>query len=283
MSESGKVESEPASGQRLRWNGLTHPGRFRKNNEDAFLALNFDAQELRYLGKNGDAGWDRGDFVFAVSDGMGGANAGEFASRIAVQKITELLPKSFSLDAIGVSHGFVDILQELFQGIHDEMTDMSRHYEELRGMGATLSLGWFSPGWLHFCHIGDSRIYYLPAAGGIKQLTHDHSRVGELQRSGKLNEREARNHPDRHVLDQALGGQTASIHPQLGSVGIETGDRFLFCSDGVNLGVWDRRIEELMRQPPARFAELDPANRLVTDSMEESGRDNLTAVVVEVL
>lgn len=275
-------EEKSAPPLAVRWSGMTHPGRYRKSNEDAFLALTFDAREVRYLGKTGEAEVDGGDMVFAVSDGMGGANAGEFASRIAVQKITDLLPKSFKLGAIGVDRGFTDILNELFLRIHKEMTQMSAYYEECRGMGATLSLGWISPGWLHFCHIGDSRIYYLPKGGGLKQLTEDHSHVGWLKRSGKINEREARLHSDRHILQQVLGGKCDQINPQVGSVGFERGDRFVLCTDGVNDGVWDRRIEELVRQPPERFKELDPAHRLVKDSMEESGRDNLTALVVEI-
>lgn len=284
MSDARKTEEvEDPHDLSVTWTGVTHPGRFRQNNEDAFLALTFNAEELQYLGKTGTAGLDRGDFVFAVSDGMGGANAGEFASRIAVQKITELLPKTFKLAAYGMQRGFSEILPELFQRIHKEMTQMSAYYEECRGMGATLSLGWISPGWMHFCHIGDSRIYYLPKDGGRRQITEDHTHVGWLQRKGKINEREARNHPERNILQQVLGGKCLKIDPQVGSVGFERGDRFVFCSDGINDGVWDRRIEELMRNPPPRFAELDPANRLVKDSMEESGRDNLTAVVVEIV
>lgn len=266
----------------VNWTGLTHPGRFRQNNEDAFLALTFNMEGLQYLGKSGAEKLDKGDFVFAVSDGMGGANAGEFASRIAVQKIAELLPKSFKLAAYGMQRGFSDILVELFQRIHKEMTQMSAYYEECRGMGATLSLGWISPGWLHFCHIGDSRIYYLPKDGGRKQITDDHTHAGWMYRSGKINEREARNHPERNILQQVLGGKCLKIEPQVGSVGIESGDRLVFCTDGIVDGVWDRRIEELLRNPPPRFKDLSPADRLVQDALEESGRDNLTAVVVEI-
>ena len=269
----------------LRWSGVTDAGRFRKNNEDAFLALNFDAQEIRYLGKIGQAPLDGGDFIFAVSDGMGGANAGEFASRIAVQKLTHLLPPSFKLSAMGFANDCTDLLGELFVRIHNEMTDMSHYYEECQGMGATLSLCWFTPKWMYFAHIGDSRIYYFPKRGDetIKQITHDHSYVGELVRKGRINEREARVHPERNILSQVLGGRCLRIEPQVGAVGYESGDQFVLCTDGVNDSVWDRRIGELVKQPPERFASMPPAERLIKDALEESARDNLTAVVVEVL
>lgn len=280
----GKMTDESESDEvSLSWTGVTDRGRYRSTNEDAFIALTFDVEGLEYLGSTGVASLGKGDFVFAVSDGMGGANAGEFASRIAVQKIAELLPKSFNLAAYGMPRGFWELLIELYHRIHKEMTTMSAFYEECRGMGATLSLGWFSPGWFNFCHIGDSRIYYLPAAGGLRQLTHDHTHAGWLKRSGKINEREARMHGERNLLQQVLGGKCLKIDPQVGSVSIERGDRFVFCSDGINDGVWDRRIEELMRKPPPNFAKLDPAHRLMQDALEESGRDNLTAVVVEVV
>ena len=79
----------------LQWWGMTDVGRVRKNNEDTFLGLQFDAQEVRHLGKIGEAATGNADFVFAVSDGMGGAMAGEFASRVTVEKITRLLPRAF--------------------------------------------------------------------------------------------------------------------------------------------------------------------------------------------
>ena len=157
---------------RIRWSGLSDAGRFRKNNEDAFLALTFDAQELRYLGKIGAGDLDQGDFVFAVSDGMGGAKSGEFASKIAVEKITQLLPKSFPLSAARIDAGLADVMRELYERIHHAMVDMGRHYEECAGMGATLSLCWFMPEWVYFGHIGDSRIYYLPK----KHDRHDRHR-----------------------------------------------------------------------------------------------------------
>ena len=266
----------------VRWSGLTDRGRFRPNNEDAFLALSFDGHEVHYLGKTGSASLAGADFVFAVSDGMGGAKSGECASRIAVDRITKLLPRAFRLSAAGLNSGFTDVLGELFSSIHTDLLKLGSSYEECAGMGATLSLGWFTPEWMYFAHIGDSRIYYLPRAGKLTQLTHDHSHVGWLRRQGQLNEREAREHPRRNALNQALGASNQFLEPHLGAVGHQPGDRFLICSDGLVDGLWDHRLETILRSPASEPSASTPAQRLVDEAVQNSGRDNTTAVVVEI-
>lgn len=264
----------------VHWSGITDRGRIRKNNEDAFLALAVDGHGVHHLGKIGDSTLARSDFIFAVSDGMGGANAGEFASRIAVDRITRLMARSFRTSAQGIDSGFSDILAELFSQIHTDLLRLGNSYEECAGMGATLSLGWLTPGWLYFAHVGDSRIYYLPASGGLTQLTHDHTHVGWQRRTGRINEREARSHPGRVSLQQALGAGYQVMDPHIGAVAVQTGDRLLFCTDGLVDGLWDRRIEEAIREPdPARATE--PAAKRLVEEARESSRDNLTAVVVE--
>ncbi|HTB81683.1 MAG TPA: protein phosphatase 2C domain-containing protein [Opitutaceae bacterium] len=266
----------------LNWSGLTHVGRVRRNNEDTFLALTFDGHEVRYLGKTGQASLAGADFVFAVSDGMGGEKSGEFASRITIDRITRLLPRNFRLAAAGLTGGFGDVLTELFSAIHHDLIRLGSSYEECAGMGATLSLAWFTPAWMYFAHIGDSRIYYLPRDGGLTQLTHDHSHVGWLRRNGQLNEREMRTHPRRNALQQGLGAGFQFIDPHVGAVGHQPGDRFLICSDGLIDGLWDRQLEELIRTTPPGPAGQTAAQRLVEEAVQISGRDNTTAVVVEV-
>jgi protein phosphatase len=267
----------------LHWSALTHVGRFRPNNEDTFLALNFDGHEVRYLGKTGQASQGGADFVFAVSDGMGGAKSGEFASRITIDRVTRLLPRGFRLSAAGLASGFQDILLELFSAIHADLLKLGFSYEECAGMGCTLSLAWFTPEWMYFGHIGDSRIYYLPQEGGMTQVSHDHSYVGKLRRNGEINERQARTDPRRSALSQALGAGNQFIEPQIGAVGHRPGDRFLICSDGLIDGLWDRQIEELVRTHAAAPGGPSVARRLVEESVQSSGRDNTTAVVVEVV
>ena len=214
--------------KRLRWFGQTDRGKIRRNNEDSFLGVQFNAAEIFHLGKFGEASVENSDFVFAVSDGMGGAMAGEFASKIAVEKIMILLPRTFKQAAAGIEAGYGEILAELFDQIHRALSFLGNSDEECSGMGATLSLCWFAPGRMYFGHIGDSRIYYAPARGrGIIQVSHDDTHVGWLFRNAKINEREARQHPRRNLLQKALGAGHQFVDPQVGSVTYESGDIFL--------------------------------------------------------
>ncbi len=263
----------------LRWSALTHRGHVRPNNEDTFLALEFDGREVHYLGKIGESSSAKNDFVFAVSDGMGGANSGEFASRITKEKITQLLPKGFRNAAPGPTSGYDKTLLTLFRAIHEDLIELGESYEECRGMGTTLSLCWLTPGWLYFGHIGDSRVYHLPSGGGLTQLTHDHGHVGWLRRNGRLTEREARSHPMRNALHQSLGAEHQFIEPQFGALPGSAGDRFLLCSDGLIEGLWDYHLDEMVRGAGTAQA----AQRLVDAALERAGRDNITALVVEII
>jgi protein phosphatase len=211
---------------------------------------------------------------------MGGAKAGEHASRITTEKITHLLPRSFGQSAAGLATGFTEVLEELFDQIHRALALLGGSYQECAGMEATLSLCWFTPGWLYFGHVGDSRIYYLPARqNAIKQVSHDDTHVGWLLRQGQINEREARSHPRRNVLQKALGGANQFVDPQVGAVAYETGDLFLLCTDGLVEGLYDQHLAELMRAP----ASDGPARRLVEASLANGARDNVTALVIEVV
>lgn len=277
------METPEVTPRRLRWSGKSDRGKVRKNNEDSFLALCFNAREVVRLGRAGEANTENMDFAFAVSDGMGGALAGEYASKIAVEKITTLLPKSFNASALGMNVGFSDLLSELYVQIHRSLVHMGSSYEECRGMETTLSLCWFTPGWMYFGHVGDSRIYYLPAReGGIRQLTHDDTYVGWLYRNGKINEREARTHPRRSVLQKALGGGNQFVDPQVGAVGCESGDRFLICSDGLIDGLYDSYLLDMLRSGARSPLPDDISDQLVASAVRESGRDNTTALVVEI-
>ena len=262
----------------LKWSGSSDIGRVRKNNEDSFLGLRFDAQEVHRLGKFGESSLKAHDFTFAVCDGMGGAKAGEYASNIAVEKITTLLPRAFQQSASGMQAGFHDVLTELYTQVHRALVYLGESYEECHGMQTTMSLCWFTPGWMYFGHVGDSRIYHLrKRSKKILQLTEDDTHVGWLLRSGKISEYEARTHPRRNVLQKALGGTNQFVDPQVGAVAYERGDIILICSDGLIDGLHDSQLVEHLH------ADENAAYHLVSTSVKNSGRDNTTALVIQVV
>lgn len=277
----GSTEEEAhaaSAATQVAWSGITDCGKFRSNNEDAFLAMRLDAKGIQYLGKTGEASLSDADFIFAVSDGMGGERSGEFASRIAVEKITLQLPRQFSLGEERFSAYHNDIFGSLFTSIHEDLLKLGRYDENCRDMGATLTLAWFRRGRVYFGHIGDSRLYHLPSKGSLTQITEDHTHVGWLRRNGKINEREARMHPRKNVLAQALGSGHRYLNPHIGVLDYNPGDKFLLCTDGVTEGLWDRALEEIVRNPPN--TEVTQAQQIVSKAVAESGRDNATAVVV---
>ncbi|MEO8428591.1 MAG: protein phosphatase 2C domain-containing protein [Verrucomicrobiota bacterium] len=279
-----ELPSHVRSARGLRWSGRTDCGKIRPNNEDAFVGLQFDAREVHYLGATGEGLIDHLDFAFAVSDGMGGAMAGEHASRIAVQKITTLLPRSYRQAAVGLEVGFADVLEDLFAHIHAALAHLGQSFEECMGMETTLSLCWFTPGRMYFGHIGDSRIYYLPPQGGaIRQLSHDDTHVGWLFRNGKINERVARSHPRRNLLQKALGGGNQFVTPQVGEVACEAEDIFLLCTDGLVEGLDDSHLGEFLRSAEATRPGVSPADRLVEESLARNGCDNTTALVIRMV
>ncbi len=266
----------------LRWSGWTDRGKVRKNNEDSFLGLRFDAREAHRLGKAGEASTAEYNFTFAVCDGMGGALAGEYASQIAVEKITLLLPRAFQPAVGGTQEGFEYPLQELYREVHRALAYLGACYDECAGMQTTMSLCWFTAGRMYFGHVGDSRIYHLPRGQTeIKQLTADDTHVGWLLRQGKISEREARTHPRRNVLQKALGGENQFVDPQTGSVACERGDTFLICSDGLTEGLYDHYLVDILRAAAAD-EKINPAELLVNESLKNDGRDNTTAMIIQV-
>ena len=265
--------------RRLTWSGCSEQGPVRPNNEDAFLCLSIDSLEVHHLGRNGTASTGPADLLFAVSDGMGGAKAGEFASRIAVEKITRRFPPLLGRRGEGRPIGYNAAFESLFEEINKSLQYLGESYEECQGMGATLSICWFSGDIMHFAHIGDTRIYHLSREGKITQLTQDDTHVGWLQRTGQINEREARMHPAKNRLQKALGAGNQFVNPQVGEIRCKGGDLFLLCSDGVTDALYNDQLPKILADCPKG---ISPARHLVQVAIERSGRDNTTAMIITV-
>ena len=275
-SEGGKgVEVDVV----VEWNCQTDVGRFRKKNEDEFLALSLDCEGVHFLGSKGSASLEGSGLIFAVSDGMGGARSGEFASRIAVEKITGSLPAHSRSGVAGYKMD-LNVLNELYQSINSEMIKFADAYPECKGMGATLSMCWLLSDRLLLSHIGDSRIYrYREGSSGqssLIQLTEDDTRVAAMLRAGKISKYEARNHPMKNMLNKALGAGNQFVDPQVKEMKFDSGDRFLICSDGVTDGILDSELEGLMRN-------RSDVESIIQCAVRVSGRDNATAILIDII
>lgn len=231
----------------MRIGAKTDKGRVREQNEDSY-------------------GYK--DNLFVVADGMGGHQAGEIASAIAVETILNL---DFGVDNID---------SELEKGIlkaNEAILEEVNHHPEMAGMGTTVVVLLIRDQTAYIAHVGDSRIYHY-VDGALTQLTKDHSLVAELVENGEISENEAKNHPQRNILTQALGSRS-ELKIEFLALGIQPGDKFLLCSDGL-FGMVDREgIGEILKID-GEAQEL--AEKLVERANDNGGSDNITVLVVEV-
>ena len=275
----------------IRWSAMTHSGTFRSNNEDRFLAMLIDQRGVRYLGKDGQSNTRDADMLFAVADGMGGERSGELAGKIAIDNITKILPRAYLMSDQHLVESAPFILKGLFAAIHKELVTLGQWDSLCSNMGATLTLAWLHRSTVMFAHIGDTRLYHfrsIPNASAVgpsklqmEQLTEDHTYVGWLRRTGKLNERESRFHPRKNVLSKALGAGNQFAEPQCGVFELKPNEKLVLCTDGITDGLWDRAIHDMVLEPESSMADLTPAQRLVLNAVAESGKDNATAMVIE--
>ena len=227
--------------------GLSHPGRKRRRNEDA---------------------WVCHPPLFAVADGMGGARGGEIASRVAATALGE------SVDGSGEAR-VVALIQEANRQVYDR----AREDSEAAGMGTTITVALFENGIVSIGHVGDSRAYLIRDRS-VDQLTEDHSLVAELVRTGRLSPEEAESHPQRSVITRALGTDP-DVDVDSFSVEAKPGDVFLICSDGLTAMVDDDTILDVVE---GDRADLDAAAKeLIAAANRNGGEDNITVVFFEVV
>jgi PPM family protein phosphatase len=203
--------------------------------------------------------------LFAVADGMGGAQAGEVASGIAVDTLAEMSP-----DPDNGEEALVEAITEANRRIHDR----AKEDRELAGMGTTVTAALVHDGKVTLGHVGDSRAYRW-RQGELAQLTDDHSLVAELERHGKITAAEARVHPQRSMILRALGiGADVEVDTYCFEGGED--DVFLLCSDGLSGLVHDQVIEEVLES--AESLEL-AARELIELANLSGGPDNITTVL----
>jgi serine/threonine protein phosphatase PrpC len=225
----------------------TDTGRQRRANEDSHLAR---------------------APLFVVADGMGGAQAGEVASRIAIESFQDGLQ-----DAAAPETALAELTQRANAHIHE----LSHSNAEQAGMGTTLTAVYVGEREISIAHVGDSRAYRL-RDGVLERLTEDHSLVDELLRQGRLTPEEALEHPQRSVITRALGPEGV-VDVDTRSYSARDGDVYLLCSDGLTTMLAEDRLAELLL---AHASLREAGEALIAAANEAGGRDNITVVLLRV-
>jgi protein phosphatase len=230
------------------WASATHKGMVRQNNEDSLFPE--------------ESGESDGPAVLMVADGMGGHVAGEVASRLAVNAAA----------SSNLSPG--DRVAAANRAIREEVA----RQPDLEGMGTTMTLVELTPeGVARFGHVGDSRAY-LYRNGTLKQLTADHTVAAEMVALGQLTQEEAEDHPRSHMIVRCLG-LTRFVNVDEMDLELESGDRILLCSDGLNSMVPLEAISKALAEGTADEA----AWRLIEQANKAGGHDNITIILIDVL
>lgn len=257
--------TSPSRGIRLRSSARSDRGRVRQNNEDS---VHLWGEELNVLA--------------VVADGMGGAVAGEEASRIAIETIQEKLTSGAHRKAEDYEHYESDELGELMGDAVREanlnIIAKAHTKPELRGMGTTITMVFARQNDVVLAHVGDSRAYYIDSLdGGIRQLTEDHTFVQALLKAGHISAEEAEHHPMGNVLYRALGqAEDLDVEVKI-SIKLHMGDRLLLCSDGLTLHVEADEIADICLEydDPTEISD-----QLINLALKRGGKDNVSVIVI---
>ncbi len=260
----------------VEWSALTHSGSRKERNDDSWLAFSSNASGATPLQPDGRHSLENDDLVFAVSDGMGGSNAGDLASQLILQKMSEIIPETFKMAASGFFPNNIDHLQNAIDSVHSHINEAATGENE--GMAATLALAWFTPENLYITNAGDSRIYHA-REGKTEQISRDHTLAWGQWKRGEIMEVEYRNHPRRAALYQVIGGSHDHVQPYFAAIPYQPGDRFLICSDGIIDGAWERHIHKALTELDSP---TETSETLLKRATTNSGIDDATLIAIQV-
>jgi serine/threonine protein phosphatase PrpC len=207
--------------------------------------------------------------LFVVADGMGGHNAGEYASRFCVEFFTQ---------RVGVSEMAtpVSAIEAALAETNEALIRKSMEQSELEGMGTTFVVATVFDKEMYVANIGDSRLYVIGEE--MKQITEDHSLVEAMVKNGELDRSEARSNPNKNIITRALGANTV-VEPDFFEVDLKEGDTVLMCSDGLTSMLEDETIERIIRENE------DPeiaADTLVRHANQNGGKDNIAIIIIKI-
>jgi len=253
----------------------TDAGMVREANEDNFLVTP-DRTNPDWILPRGEYANSDGGTVMVVADGMGGLNAGEVASNIAVDSIRAHISKA---GAIKDDAALSALMREAIQKANMNIVRHGQDEKETEGMGSTLVMAWIRGSKLYLAWVGDSRCY-IWRKGRLLQLSKDHSYVQSLVDEGKLTTEEAFFHPESNVITQSLGDGVKKPVPDDCVFPLDNEDIVLLCSDGLNGMLQDAKIEEIIT---AGGGLAPVADRLIEEAKAAGGLDNVTVILAKVI
>lgn len=208
--------------------------------------------------------------VFIVADGMGGHNAGDYASRYAVEIVVEEISNSLEKNPVRILGRAIDKANRMIR-------ERAQTDERLNGMGTTMVIATCIGQYLEVANVGDSRLYVVNET--IEQVTRDHSLVEEMVRMGGIDRASARNHPDKNIITRAIGARD-TVETDFFNLELKPGDKILLCSDGLTNMVDDEVIHRVLTGEGTLKRSVEELVRLAN---QNGGKDNISAIVVEPL
>lgn len=262
----------------------TNVGCVRTNNEDNFVVsadlnagewlLPRDCHTVFTLGNKGA--------MLVVADGMGGLEAGEIASRIAVDTMKEFFSADKITDEIVKDASTIrKYMYEAVVAADNAIKRKSREEKSVKSMGTTLVAAWLFDGYANIIWCGDSRGYLFNPVSGLAQVTKDHSYVQELVDSGRLLPEYAFDHPDNNIITRSLGNPQKAANPDFVRLPLQEGEVILLCTDGLNSMLRDEEIEAVMQETSN---EIDTCTKaLIQGALDLGGHDNVTVVLCQIV
>lgn len=256
----------------------------RSNNEDSFIVspdLAIDDWQIPASQQESVSLGNRG-CLMVVADGMGGMNAGEVASDIAIKTVRQMFsPATMPADVLESPNSIKAYLKKVIVQADEQVKQHSIEDPSTEGMGSTIVMAWFFDGYVYVAWLGDSRAYsYIPGKG-IYRLSKDHSYVQQLVDAKMLTEEEAMVHPRSNVITRSLGDTLQKAEPEVTVHPAQEGEFVLLCSDGLCGVCTDAEIADIVRQ---NVDDLEAANNaLIDEALNAGGSDNITIALLHIL
>lgn len=254
----------------------------RTNNEDAVaIGLDLKNQVWNQNSTHGYVPLSTDGSLFIIADGMGDANAGEIASKLAIQNIEESFGKGRYVAQGVADTDIYSFLKKCILKANQSILEYVAYSPDSIGLGTTIVLVWILRGYAYIAWCGDSRCYCFNPNTGLHLLTKDHSLVQELIDKGEIKREEAFNHPDNNIITRCLGDVDAEPEPEILIYKICEGDIFLLCSDGLCGYCKDSLIEKTMYRNYENIEQCQKA--LLKNALDTGGQDNISIVLCATL